>query len=100
MASKRDLKKLQDRQHLSRQQDHLNREQEENDHHHKTREQRERWEQLEGLVEKLQKDLAERDKVIERLESQKNPSTPPHHSSPTPYGKAFDGQSCTPRATE
>jgi DNA repair exonuclease SbcCD ATPase subunit len=112
MAPERDLKELQDRRDRRRQDDHLNREREKNDLHHKIKE-------VQELLEKLRKELAEKDiqlaendiqlaendiqladndKVIEQLKSQKIPSTPPHHSSLTSDGKAFDGQSCTPRA--
>jgi hypothetical protein len=81
MASERDLKELQDQQDRCRQGDHLNREREENDLHHKTPE------EMQELIEKLQKELAEKDtqladkdKVIEQL-----------HSSLTSNGKTFDG---------
>ena len=92
MASERDLE-LQDQRNRRRQDDHLNRERE-NDLHHKTPK------QMQELVEKLRKEIAEKDKVIEQLTSQKIPSAPLHHSSLTSDGKAFDDQSCTPRAAE
>jgi hypothetical protein len=106
MASETDLKKLQDQPNRCRQDDHLNREQEENDLH--------KIAEMQELLEKLQKEIAERnrqiaerkaqladqDKLIEQLKSQRIPSTPPHHSSLTSDGRAFDGQPCTPRAAE
>jgi phage-related minor tail protein len=113
MASERDLKELQDQPNRRRQNDHLNREREENDLH--------KIAEMQELLEKLQKEIAERDtqiaerntqiaegnarladqdKLIEQLKSQRIPSTPPHHSSLTSDGKAFDGQPCTPRAAE
>jgi hypothetical protein len=99
MASETDLKELQDQPNRCRQDDHLNREQEENDLH--------KIAEMQELFEKLQKEIAEKDaqiadsnKLIEQLKSRRIPSTPPHHSSLTSDSKAFDGQSCTPRAAE
>jgi hypothetical protein len=108
MASERDLKELQARQDRRRQDDHLDGEGEENDLHHKMPK------KVQELVEKLRKELAKKDtqlaekdtqiakqeEKIERLESRKNPSTPQRRSSLISGGKAFDGQSCTPRAAD
>jgi hypothetical protein len=111
MASESDLKKLQDQQGRQRQRDRRNKERKEKDLPHKPAEQIQEFkkmsaEQIQKKFEEMQqemlKKLAEKDKMIEQLQSQsrKIASTPPHHSSLTFYSKAFDGQSCTPRAAE
>jgi hypothetical protein len=108
MASERDLKELQDQQASQRQSDRRNRAQEENGLPHKPAEQTQESEkmsaeQIQKMFEEMRemrKKLAQQAEVIKQLQSEKIPSTPPHHSSLTSYSKAFDGQSCTPRAAE
>jgi hypothetical protein len=115
MASEKDLKELQDQQASQRQSDHLNREQEEH-LRRKSAEQTHEFgkmsaEQIQKVFEEMQKKhdaqlaekdalLAKKDTEIKQLRSEENPSTPPHHTSLIPDGKAFDSQSCTPRAAE
>jgi hypothetical protein len=94
MASKKDLKELENQQARRREDDYRDREGEGNDLHHKMPK------EAQELIEKLQKELAKKDtqiaqqeEKIERLESRENPSTPQRRSSLTSGGKAFDGPS-------